>query len=228
MTESPGNPQPPLAAPQLLPASPEPRPPAHAPRGDLQQLPHLRAGRSPLAGLLSPVRPLPGRRFRQTSRPASSANNPLPPHTMPHPEATPEPFRPHPSTSPPPLFSKSPHPMPRIPPRSHAPKICPGTGLRLISGVVSFWTSVPRASARHRRGIRLRSSKLSAMSWTWARCRPGRPRSRRSVAGGWPAPTGRAGRTWRCFRTTGLRYARQYPHSSRNCSGDISFYRLRN
>ena len=39
-------------------------------------------------------------------------------------------------------------------------------GLRLMSGEVSFSISVPRASARDRRGIWLRHPKLSRMSWT--------------------------------------------------------------
>ena len=41
-----------------------------------------------------------------------------------------------------------------------------GSGLRLISGEVSFSISVPRASALESRGIWLRNSKFSRMSCT--------------------------------------------------------------
>jgi hypothetical protein len=42
-----------------------------------------------------------------------------------------------------------------------------GFGLRLMSGERSFSISVPSASALERRGIWLRNSKFSRMSWTF-------------------------------------------------------------
>ena len=131
MKGSPGTPQPPLPALRLLPAFPAPRPSDPAPRGDLQHLPHLRGARCPLHGL-SPGRLLPGLFFRQTTRLASSANNPSPSCTIPRSEEPAGPFWPHLSASLSPPFPESPHPMPGTPHCSRASKGCPGVGREAV------------------------------------------------------------------------------------------------